>query len=106
MTAFSKIQNRVRLLAAIGIMLTLASCATHYTPEAIASPYGFFFGIWHGMIFPFSLLANIISWFLSLFDVHVLQSVQIFGRPNTGFFYYFGFVIGLSSCGSAGAATQ
>jgi hypothetical protein len=88
------------------VLLLLAACARHYTSSAVESSYGFFSGIWHGVIFPLSLLANLVSWFLSLFDIHVMESIQIIGRPNTGFFYYFGFVIGLSCNGGAGGAAS
>ena len=85
-------------------LLLLSGCANHYTPEAYSDPYGFFGGIWHGFIFPCALFANIVSWFLYLFGVDFLSNIQIIGRPNTGFFfYYIGFFIGLSAWGGAGA---
>jgi len=74
--------------------ILLASCASHYNPEVITDPYGFFSGIWHGMIAPITISVNLLSWFLSLFDISFLRDIQIIGRPNTGFFYHFGFVIG------------
>lgn len=94
----------IRLILFLGIFFFLAGCASHYTPDAVYDPYGFFSGIWHGFIFPFSLAANIISWILSLFDIHVFEDIQIIGRPNTGLFYYLGFILGLSS-GSGGVST-
>jgi hypothetical protein len=86
-------------------LLVLSGCARHYVPEAYLDPYGFFSGIWHGLIFPFTLLANIISWCLSLIGVEFLflANIQIIGRPNTGFFfYYIGFFLGLSAYSGAG----
>ena len=80
------------LLILIGF---LSGCAHHYATENYADPYGFFFGIWHGIIFPFALIANIVSWILSIFNIDFLSSVQIIGRPNTGWPYYVGFVFGL-----------
>jgi len=71
----------------------LAGCAHHFSPDALHDPYGFFSGIWQGMIFPFSVIGCI------FFD-----SVEIIGRPNIGFFYYVGFAIGLSSLGSSAAS--
>lgn len=97
----------VRLLIIISIIFIVTGCASHYSPDSIDDPYGFFSGIWHGFVFPLSLAANIISWFLSLFDIFVFQDIQIIGRPNTGFFYYVGFILGLSgSGGGAGTATR
>ena len=89
---------RYATVLAITSTLLLVGCATHYAPESSADPYGFFFGIWHGILFPLSLLANVLSWLLSLLGISFLDEVAIVGRPNTGvFFYYVGFAIGLSA---------
>jgi hypothetical protein len=96
-----------RFLFLVLALLLLSGCAKHYTPEVIADPYGLFSGIWHGIAFPFALIANLISWTLSLFGISFLTDIQIIGRPNTGFFfYYIGFIIGLSFYGGAGAANR
>jgi len=80
----------------------VAGCAAHYTNDAVQDPYGFFSGLWHGLIFIFSLMANVISWICSLVGISLFDSIQIVGKPNTGFWYYVGFTIGLlSACGSA-----
>lgn len=73
----------------------LNGCANHNTPEVFGDPYGFFSGIWHGLIFPFAVFVNLISWFLSLLGISFLAGVEIVGRPNTGLFYYIGFILGL-----------
>ena len=94
----------LRILLVLSTLLALASCARHYTSDAYAEPYGFFSGIWHGIVFPYALITNVLSWLLSLMDIHLLSSVEIIGRPNTGvFFYYVGFVLGLSAYGSGAA---
>lgn len=71
----------------IFIMIVVAifnsGCAQHLT-DVNSDPYGFFWGIWHGVIAPFTFIA-------SLF----LDDVYVIGRPNTGILYYVGFVIGL-----------
>lgn len=78
--------------------LALGGCAAHYTPEAVRDPYGFLSGIWHGMVFPWALLANLVSWLLGLVGISFMESIQIIGRPNTGFFwYYIGFALGLGA---------
>ena len=88
-----------------GLLLLLVGCATHYAPERMADPYGFFSGLLHGLLAPWTILINVISWVLSLVGVSFLSDVQIVGRPNTGFlFYYVGFFIGLS--GNLGAAPR
>lgn len=81
--------------------LLLSGCAQHYTVATFADPYGFFSGIWHGFVFPFALIANIISWILSILDIHIFTDIQLIGRPNTGFlFYYIGYFLGLSVWGN------
>jgi hypothetical protein len=91
-----------RGLVLVAVSALLGGCAYHYTAATASDPYGFFSGIWHGIIFPYSLLVNLLSWVLSLFGFDLWSDVQIIGRPNTGvFFYYIGFFIGLSSYGSA-----
>jgi hypothetical protein len=53
-----------RILLIAGITLLLAGCARHYTVATNSDPYGFFSGLWHGIVFPFSLLTNLLSWLL------------------------------------------
>lgn len=84
----------MRKLILILVLMLLSSCASHYAPEVFADPYGFFSGVWHGMISPLTITVNIISWLLSLVDISFLADIQIIGRPNTGFGYYAGFFIG------------
>lgn len=81
--------------------LMLTGCAAHYSQDAVHDPYGFFSGLWHGLIIVVSIFVNLISWLLSLFGVSFLSDIQIIGRPNTGFGYYCGFVIGILANGSA-----
>jgi len=46
-----------------------------------------------------------LSWLLSLVGIEFLSSIQIIGRPNTGFFfYYIGFILGLGANGGGAAA--
>ena len=94
----------LRFPVALMLIATLAGCATHYTPDAVANPYGVFSGIWHGIIFPYALMTNLVSWALSLIGISFAGDIQIIGRPNTGFWYYVGFAIGLTSYSGASAA--
>ena len=91
-------------LVGICVAVSVSGCAAHFTPESVAEPYGFFSGVWHGLIFLPALLANVVSWLCSLVGISFLASIEIIGRPNTGFWYYFGFAIGLLSSG--GGATS
>jgi len=79
------------------VVLTASGCASHHSPGVVSDPYGFFSGIWHGILFPLSCLTNFVSWTLGLIGISVFDSIQIVGRPNTGFWYYAGFFIGLGS---------
>jgi hypothetical protein len=82
-------------------LLVLTGCAHHYLPENFSDPYGFFSGIWHGLLFPLTLSVNIFSWILSLLGISFLEDIQIIGRPNTGLWYYVGFFLGLLSTSTA-----
>lgn len=84
--------------------LLVSGCARHYTPEAVEDPYGFFWGIWHGLVFPLAVIANLLSWLASLIGVDFLEAIELIGRPNTGFWYYVGFAMGLLS--AAGGSSQ
>jgi hypothetical protein len=92
------------MAAVLVILLALAGCAHHYAPSEISDPYGLFSGIWHGFVAPWSIIANIICWVCSLVGISVFESVYIFGQPNTGFWYYTGFVFGFIFLGGAGGA--
>jgi hypothetical protein len=76
-------------LTALLATVSVSGCAHHYV--GVYEPYGFFSGFWHGLIFEFSLIGYL------FFD-----SVYIIGKPNTGFFYYVGFALGLFKVGFVG----
>ena len=81
--------------AALAIAVLFHGCASQYAPARLDHPYGFFTGIWHGMVCPFAAIGACLSWALGLLDVSFLDSVTIIGRPNNGSFYYVGFLLGL-----------
>jgi len=92
-----RLQSIINITIILFIFITLSGCASHYIDATNYDPYGFFSGILHGFIFPFALIANILSWALSLLNIHILIDTQMIGRPNTGFlFYYIGYFLGLS----------
>ena len=67
------------------LILCLQSCApVGSTPDE----YGFFSGIWHGIIWPFSL----IGWIFG-------ADIGLYAHHNTGFTYWLGFIIGLGVLG-------
>ncbi|MBY0451723.1 MAG: hypothetical protein K2P92_01725 [Bdellovibrionaceae bacterium] len=91
-------RNRNLFYAILALMiLTLAGCAYHGRIEhaTLAEPYGFFWGLWHGIIFPFSLATKIVSWIAAHFDFSFLKDVEVIGEPNSGGPYYSGFALGI-----------
>jgi hypothetical protein len=93
-----------RIAFVVAGVCALSGCAHHYVPSAIGDPYGFFSGVWHGFVFPYALVGSVISWSLALVDINFLSSVELVGRPNTGFFFYYvGYLVGLSSYAGATA---
>ena len=79
-------ENRLRLcvvsLAAVVPFMT--GCA-HVNQSAIsASGPGFFSGLWHGAVAPFSFIAYFWDY-----------SIAIYAVPNNGGWYNFGYLIGL-----------
>jgi hypothetical protein len=101
-----EVQRAMRILLVISLPLLIAGCARHYTEATTSDPYGFLSGVWHGIVFPYALLANLISWLLSLVDINFLSDIELIGRPNTGFFYYLGFFFGFGAYGGGGVAAR
>jgi hypothetical protein len=80
------------ILLAVALVM-LFSCADK---EVVTSclkgqTYGFWFGIWHGMIAPFDLIGMLI-W----------DDVTVFAQNNSGFCYALGFLIGSGGWGVIG----
>lgn len=96
--------RRTRALAAVGIVgavLVLAACAPganelagSAAPDG-AGPYGFWWGLWHGAIAPITFVVSLFSDTVGVYEAH-----------NTGGWYDFGFLIGISASlgGSSGGA--
>jgi len=79
-----------RTVLAVGLLLLLAACARQ-VPEAVEytrDTPGFWWGLWHGFVFPF-------AWIGSLFD----SRIAVYAVPNTGGWYDFGFFIGVCVLG-------
>ena len=95
--------TRITWAGALVFVAIVSGCASHHSPEVASDPYGIFSGIWHGMIFPYALFTNVVSWLIGLFGFSFLDSIQIIGRPNTGLWYYVGFALGLSAYGGGAA---
>lgn len=69
------------------ITCCVISCAD-VSPIAttLIEPYGFFSGVWHGLIVPLSFIGSLFS-----------DDIAIYAYNNNGGWYDFGFVIGIGS---------
>ncbi len=78
----------VRRFGWIGLVAILVGCATQPVP-AISSLPGFFSGLLHGFLILFSLIASLIV------------DVRIYAFPNSGWWYDFGYFLGVGVwCGA------
>jgi hypothetical protein len=68
----------------VAVVLTLTSCAHQVQTAVNPTAPGFFYGLWHGFIFP-------VAWILSLF----LPDVAVYAVPNDGGWYDFGYFLGI-----------
>lgn len=85
------------------VILFIAGCAPDGNPVtessavfdiACSNSAGFWLGLWHGMIAPF-------SWFFSLF----VSDVNIYEVCNNGGWYDFGFALGIGALSSGATST-
>ena len=85
---------RLRSLTPLAALVVVASCAT--VPGAVEGSRGFFWGLFDGAVAP---IAFVVSWFS--------DTVGIYGVPNSGGWYDFGFLLGLTCwAGGGGAAAR
>lgn len=75
-----------KLLFIIAVLLLLTSCAdkTVISQEMTTHQYGFWGGLWHGIIAPFDFIGMLI-W----------DDVSVYAENNNGAWYAFGFVLGM-----------
>ncbi len=76
----------MKFLIVCFIAITLSGCAESISISIIDAiqPVGFWYGLWHGIIFPF-------AWLVSLFN----ESTAIYAIYNNGGWYDFGFFLGV-----------
>ena len=89
----------MKTLLPLFIVFILCSCADvqhHLTPCLEGHVYGFWGGLWHGIIAPF-------SWIGSLFN----NDIAVWAVNNNGGWYTFGFILGIGTLTeSASKATE
>ena len=78
-------KSTTKILLGLVLLLILSSCAPSISVDQCVQNdlYGFWGGLWHGIIAP-------ISFVLSLF----MDDVTMYAVNNTGGWYDFGFVLG------------
>jgi hypothetical protein len=82
------------LLAVILVSLLLVSCVTYYPTDAAClqgKTYGFWGGLWHGVIAPFDFIGMLI-W----------DDVALYAPNNNGPWYALGFLMGSGGTGFLG----
>ena len=79
-----------RIACTIGLALLLSACASQIdaTVSQAKDVPGFWWGLWHGFIFPW-------SWIGSLFN----PDIAVYAVPNRGGWYDFGFFLGITVLG-------
>lgn len=80
----------VRLCLAVTLLAALSACAGQSdagVSQEAGTP-GFWWGLWHGFVFPF-------AWIGSLFD----PGIAVYAVPNSGGWYDFGFFLGVTVLG-------
>ena len=82
-----------RILLPLTAFVLLAACAE--APPAIEGARGFFWGLFDGAVAP---IAFVVSWFS--------DTVGIYGVPNSGGWYDFGFLLGLTCRAGGGYAAK
>jgi hypothetical protein len=83
-----------RTFAALAAAALILSACAHQPPPSGGEPLpGFFLGLLHGYISLFSLIAAL------------FVEVRIYAFPNNGFFYDFGFIIGVLGFYGSGSRT-
>ncbi|WP_207792499.1 hypothetical protein [Sandarakinorhabdus glacialis] len=82
----------IRAVVFASACLLLSSCATQPAPADYGDMPGFWLGMIHGFLMPFSFIASFFS------------DVRIYAFPNNGGWYDFGFVLGVFVIGGGGAA--
>jgi hypothetical protein len=85
------------LLFILIAILFISSCATtqHVQDCLSETPYGFFGGLWHGLIAPLAFLGHLF-----------FNSIAIYAVNNNGGWYDFGFLLGISGWFSAGSSKK
>lgn len=83
----------MKSLALLALVVLLSGCAENVPVDAClpGDPYGFWGGLWHGLIAPIDLIAMLFR-----------DNVTVFAQNNNGAWYAFGFLLGSGGWGLLG----
>jgi hypothetical protein len=84
----------MRNIVVVVVLALLAGCAHQPSPLPFGDFPGFFGGLWHGLVAPFALVGGIFT------------DVRVYAFPNSGGWYDFGFILGISAWGGGAAARR
>ena len=87
------LQKYLPYILILTFILLLQGCASQPEPSSYNAP-GFFIGWWHGFIAPWSFIGSIFT------------DIRIYEFPNSGFWYDFGFILGVGVLGGGAAASK
>lgn len=73
----------LRVLIPLALVLAVAGCGFATTGHSAYDPPGFFLGLWHGLLAPWTLI------------LRLFLDIKMYAFPNTGWFYDLGFLIGV-----------
>ncbi len=87
---------KIKTFAILALCVTLAACASASpTPPPGADVAGFWSGLWHGLILPFSFIGSLFS-----------NNIGIYETVNNGGWYNFGFVLGVGGLGGCACSSR
>ena len=87
----SQYKLNIRLFFLLSFVLLFTACTAGDTPSIDQEPAGFFYGLWHGVISFITLIIHIFN-----------DGVMVYEKTNTGGWYDFGFLIGITSIWGGG----
>lgn len=78
--------KKITLIACVCLLASCADTQPQIKEYLTGYQYGFWSGIWHGLICPISFIAKVFG-----------KDIDIYAINNTGNWYCFGFILGVSS---------
>ena len=88
-------RSKILLLLTVFSVFLLSSCVMHVDVQECVGddPYGFWHGLWHGIIAPIDLIAMLFN-----------DKYAVYAANNNGAWYAFGFIIGSGGWGVLGGS--